>query len=674
MSCTDSKLSRFAGTDRPDRLLPAKGSPVTYDNLFQPLQVADCTIPNRIVRTAHSTGTYGDDMIAYHEERARSGLGLAILEIAGVQPSSATAIAVHSDAVMPFYEKIADRLHRHGTQVFQQLWHGGAAYGRAGQPISAGTVPAPTVNRVPRPMTAAMIDDTVAAFAAAARRCQRGGLDGVELHAAHGYLIGQFLSPATNQRDDEYGGSFENRARFLTDILDAIRAEVGPSFPVGVRLSGTDFIEGGIDPAGAAAIAALIESRIDFLDVSMSSYWRFHKFLSTLDDPLGYEVSTSEQVTKAVEVPTIVTGRIMTLDHASHLLASGVADMVSMVRAMIADPELIAKARSGREAEVRPCIGTSMGCVAQLMTAGRLQCAVNVAAGNEATVAFETPAPAPEVRKVVVVGGGAAGLEAARTAALRGHRVDLYEMTANLGGQVRIAASVPPRTDLGALTRWLADEVARLGVCVHLRTPVDPDLLLAAAPDDVIIATGSSPRRGGFQMASPSIPVPGADLPHVATSWDVLGFGGRATVGERALIFDDTGTFEAVSVADKLLAAGVAVTVVGRLDQIGANLPYPPATVEASRERLLGAGVDFVPAMALEAISPTTVATHGLGNALARTFEADTVVLVSYHQPNDELSGYLGGAPFAVHRVGNVTGTDSIMAAVHSAAAVARAI
>lgn len=645
---------------------------MSYDNLFQPLQIAGCTVPNRIARTAHSTGTTGEDLIAYHEERARGGLGLTIIEIAGVQPGSATSIPVFTDGVLPFYETLAARLHAHGTKVFQQLWHGGAAYGRAGQPVSASAVPAPSVHVVPRPMTKGMIDDTVAAFAAAAVRCRDGGLDGVELHGAHGYLIGQFLSPATNLRDDEYGGPLENRARFLVEILEAIRAEVGSTFPVGVRLSGTDFIEGGIDPAEAAAIARHIEPLVDFLDVSMGSYWRFHKFLSTMDDPLGYELESSEQVTRAVAVPTIVTGRIMTLDHASHLVETGVADMVSLVRAMVADPHLVRKAREGREAEIRPCIGTSMGCVAQLMTTGRLQCVVNVAAGRETSVAFETPAPAPTRKKVLVVGGGPAGLEAARTAALRGHEVHLYEMTAHLGGQVRIAAAAPHRADLEALTRFLADEIARLDVHVHLRTPVDPDLVLGERPDEVIVATGSTPRRDGFQLSSPSIPVPGGTLPHVYTVWDVLGFGGRATVGRTAVVYDDTATFEAIAAADTLVAAGAQVTVVSRLEQLGATIPYPPATVEASRERLYAAGVQFVPAMALREITPTEVVARGVGNDLVRTFPADTVVIATYHEPNRELADHLRAAGVTVHQAGNVNGTDTIQAAVHGAAAIAR--
>jgi 2,4-dienoyl-CoA reductase-like NADH-dependent reductase (Old Yellow Enzyme family)/thioredoxin reductase len=645
---------------------------VNYANLFQPLQIGECTVPNRIARTAHSTGTMGDDLIAYHEERARGGVGLAIIEIAGVQPSSATAIPVYSDRVLRFYEEMSRRMHAHGTKVFQQLWHGGAAYGRAGQPVSASAVPYPNVNVVPRPMTKGMIDDTVAAFASAARRCRDGGLDGVELHGAHGYLIAQFLSPATNLRDDGYGGPIENRVRFVAEILQAIRAEVGAGFPVGIRLSGTDFIEGGIDPAEAAAVARLLEPTIDFLDVSMSSYWRFHKFLSTLDDPLGYEIPTSEQVTRAVTVPTIVTGRIMTLDHASHLVDSGVADMISIVRAMIADPHLVVKAREGREDEIRPCIGTSMGCVAQLMTTGRIECVVNVAAGKETTVAFEAATPAPVRKKVLIIGGGPAGLEAARIAAQRGHEVHLYEMTGHLGGQVRIAASAPHRGDLAAITRWLAGEITRLGVHVHLRTPVDPDLVIDARPDEVVIATGSTPRRNGFQLSSPSLPIPGADLPHVYTSWDVLGFGGRATVGTNAVVFDDTGTFEAISAADRLLDAGASVTIVSRLEQLGANIAYPPATVEASRERLFASRVRFIPAMALREITPTAVVVRGIGNDVVDTIAADTVVIVSYHDPNRDIADHLEGQAFNLHLAGDVNGTNSIQAAIHAASALAR--
>jgi NADPH-dependent 2,4-dienoyl-CoA reductase/sulfur reductase-like enzyme len=255
---------------------------------------------------------------------------------------------------------------------------------------------------------------------------------------------------------------------------------------------------------------------------------------------------------------------------------------------------------------------------------------------------------------------------------LRGHEVDLYEMGSHLGGQVRMAASAPFRADVGAITRWLADEVARLGGRVHLRTPVDPDLVIDARPDEVIVATGSTPRRGGFQLSSPSRPVPGGSLPHVFTVWDVLGFGGRATVGRHALVYDDTATFEAIAAADALLAAGATVTIVSRLEQLGANITYPPATVEASRERLFGAGVRFVPSMAVQEIRATEVVMHGIGNELTMCVPADTVVMATYHEPNAELADHLRAAGMRVHLAGNVNGTDTILAAIHSAAAVAR--
>ncbi len=660
-----------------------------YPHVFQPLELGGCTLSNRIVRAAHSTGATGEALIAYHEARARGGAALTVLQIAGVHPASATDIPVYSDKVLPFYEEMAARLHAAGGRVFQQLWHGGAAVEqrsltRFRTPVAPSAVPNPMVGIVPQALTTAMIDELVEAFATAARRCEQGGLDGVELHAAHGYLIGQFLSPATNLREDGYGGDLENRTRFLREVLAAVRQETSPGFPVGIRLSADDQIEGGIRPEEAAAIARRVESDINFLDVSLSSYWRFHRLLSTLDEGLGYEVPTSEVVTRAVEVPAIVTGRITTLDHAEHLIRSGVADMVSVVRGMIADPDLVVKAREGREREIRPCIGTSVGCVARFMVAGQMRCVVNAAAGQETRVAFEVVDQAPRPKRVLVAGGGPAGLEAARAAALRGHEVVLHEMTGALGGQVRMAASVPPRSDLGAITAFLADELDRLGVTVRLRSPVDPDVVAEEHPDELIIATGTTPRRG-FQISAPSRPIPGADLPHVFTSWEVLGFGGRAAIGRRAVVFDDTGTFEAISVCDALLAAGAEVTLLSRLEQVGAAIPYPPATVEASRERLFSGAFSFTPAVALEEITAPgtdgfgTVVTGDLGTGRKRSFDADTVVVVSYHHCNRELADWTAAdrsdtGSYNLHLVGDVNGTNSIMAAIHAGARVGRAI
>lgn len=651
-----------------------------YERVFQPIDIAGTTIPNRIVRTAHSTAhawvDTNDDLIAYHEARARGGVGLSILEIAGVHLSAPTLIPVYGDHVIPGYQKLVDRLHPHGMKVFQQLWHGGAAFPinlMGGPPWSASDIPNPEAGTVPLPMTKAMIDEVVAAFASAARRCKEGGVDGVEIHGAHGYLVGQFLSPLTNRRTDDYGGSRENRARFLREILAAIRAEVGPDYPVGVRFSASEEVDGGLVPEEVIEIAKLIEPDVDFLDVSLGSYYRFYKMLSPMDDPLGYEIPKSGQVTRAVKVPTIVTGRIMTLDHAEQLLAEGTADLVSMVRALIADPNLVIKAKEGRAEQIRPCISSSQGCVGGIFgDQRRMGCVVNVAAGQEAMLPSDDPGKASTPKKVMVVGGGAAGLEAARTAALRGHTVSLYEMTRRLGGQVRIAAQAPHRADYGAIVQWLADEIDRFGVEVHLGQPVDPDLVREVAPDIVIVATGSTPRRDGFRISRPATPLPGADLPHVYSTWDLFGAGGRATVGSSAVVFDDTGGYEAISVAEELQRQGAAVTFVTRNTTIGEHVPAKGATILPAKERLFAGQFELVTDAIPLAITPTTVEIGFLGSAGVRKIDADTVVMVGYNTPNRELADELAGFGGQVLVVGDANGSRTLQTAIREGHMAAR--
>ena len=479
------------------------------------------------------------------------------------------------------------------------------------------------------------------------------------------------MSPATNVRTDEYGGSLENRMRFLMEVLRAIRSEVGTDFCVGIRLPNEEYVPGGLTPADVAEMAKIVEPLVDYVSLHMGSYWRFHKLLATMDEPLGLELDASSVITRVVDKPTIVVGRIMTLDHASHIVASGTADMVSMVRALIADPELVNKARRGEESQIRPCIGSSMGCVGQLMSTGRLSCVVNIAAASEASVPFETPGPADVRKRVMVVGGGPAGLEAARTAALRGHEVHLHEATRRLGGQVAIAARAPHRADIGAITEWLATELERLGVTIRLSSMVDPDVVAEVAPDEIIVATGSTPRRDGFQLATPVQPIAGHEQSHVFTSWDVFGAGGRAEIVGPAVVFDDTGTFEAISVADALLAAGVAVTMISRYDSIGATLPYPPATIGAAKERLMSGDFDFIGGHYVQAIGADEVVVGVPFTERRRSIPARTVVLVGYNHPNRELAEWFEGDP-RVHLVGDVTGTNGIMAAIHQAAQTAR--
>lgn len=647
-----------------------------YDNLFEPIEVGSVTIPNRIVRTAHSTGHMwvdsGKSLIAYHEARAKGGVGMSILEIGGVHMSSPSIIPVFADFVMDGYRKLADAMAPHGMKLFQQLWHGGSAapLNILGGPLwSASDVPNPQNGLVPVPMTQGMIDEIVESFASAARRVMGGGLDGVEIHGAHGYLVGQFLSPLTNKRTDQYGGSLENRTRFLREIIAAMRIEVGPTFPIGVRLSSSEEVEGGLTPEECAEIARIVEPLVDFIDVSLAGYYKFYRMLAPMDEPLGYEIPKSEVVTRSVKVPTIVTGRIMTLDHASRIVASGQADMVSMVRALVADPDLVRKARDGRANEVRPCIGSSQGCLGGLFSPKlgmqpKMGCVVNVAAGIEDMVPSDTPSPASRAKRVVVVGGGAAGMEAARTAALRGHHVTLYEMTAKLGGQVGIAAQAPHRGDYGAITHWLGEEMERLGVKVMLRTAADPDLLADEGADEIVVATGSTPRRDGFQAGEPGRSLEGVNLPHVYTSWDVFGFGGRATIGKNAVVYDDTGEYEAVCVAEALLEAGARVTFVTRHGRVGEHVPAPEGTLLPALERLRSADFVCIPGSFLERITPAEVHIGVIGGTGRAQHEADTVVMVGYNHPNRELADALIGTGGRPHLVGDAAGGVGLQKAI----------
>ena len=647
-----------------------------YEHLFTPLEVGPLTLKNRIVRSAHGTHLAGESLIAYHEARAKGGVALSTLEATGVHANAPSVLPVYSDAVIPFYRELAARMRPYGMAMFQQLYHPGSATRpkKAATQVSSSPIPNPMVGGIPTEMSIGDIAEMVEAFADAAWRCREGGLDGIDIHASSGYLIEQFMSPANNTRDDEYGGSFANRTRFLVEILQAVRDRVGTDYCVGIRLPNEEYIPGGLEPDDIAAVARLAEPYVDYVSLHMGSYWRFHKLLAPMDEPLGNEMASNARITPSLTKPTMVVGRIMTLDDAERIVAEGQADMVSMVRALIADPELVAKTQRGDGHLVRPCIGSNIGCVGQLMTTGVLSCVVNVAAAQETSVTFEPPAPAPVRKRVLVVGGGPAGLEAARTAALRGHEVHLYEATRHLGGQVAIAASAPHRSDIGAITEWLADEVARLGVTVRLSTMVLPDVVEELAPDEVIVATGTSPRRDGFQLSAPVTPIPGHDLPHVYTSWDVFGFGGRAEVVGPAVVYDDTGTFEAISVADALLVAGVHVTMVGRLESIGATLPYPPATVAAAKERLWSGDFDFVGGHHLREIRPGEVSIGVPFTDRERTVPAATVVIVTYGHPNRELAELLVDGPWNVHRIGDVTGTNGVLPAIHQAAAVARAI
>ncbi len=649
-----------------------------YDKLFEPISVGGVEIPNRIVRSAHGTHLMGEDLIAYHEARAKGGVGMSTIQATSVHPNAPGGIALWSDKCVPFLEEIGQRVHAHGMKLFHQIYHPGAGYGAAmGAPEhwSASEIPNPMAGVVPVAITKTQIDDLIAHFAAAARRVRDAGLDGVDIHASSGYLLHEFLSPALNKRTDEYGGSAENRMRLLIEVIAAVREAVGDGdFAVGVRLPNEDYVPGGLTAELNRDIALAVDPMVDYVSLHMGAYWRFHKLIAPADDPLGVEMRSNATITPLLQSPTIVVGRIMTMDHANHIVSSGEADMVSMVRALIADPELVNKARNGQEHRIRPCIGSNMGCVGRLMSGQGLSCVVNVTAAMESKMAQEPDNPTDTPKKILVIGGGPAGLEFARTAAMRGHHVELHEAMQMLGGQVNMAASAPHRGDIGAITSWLADELEFLQVDIRLNSLVDADMIRQAAPDAVVLATGTTPRNDGFQLTDPGQPVAGFDLPHVRNSWDLFGFGDAVDIQGPAVVYDDTGSFEAISAADVLLQAGVHVTMVSRCKDVGDNLPYPAVTAGAARERLMSGDFDFIGGHYLRAIRSDEVEIGVMFTQRQRVIPAKTVVLVGYNEPNRQLAGELADSGLEVHQIGDVQGRNSILNAIHSGAKLGRSI
>lgn len=633
--------------------------------ILDPILIGGVEIPNRVVRTAHGTflavNGIDDDFINYHLARAKGGCGLTILETATVHPSSGSTMRLWDDSLVPGYRRLMDAVRPHGMRVFQQLYHGGHNFpGVGGLTWSASNVTSPW-GSTPIAMKARQIREIIDAFALAAQRCRDGGLDGVEVHGAHGYLFHQFLSRLTNHRDDDYGGPIENRMRLLLEVMRAVRAYARPGFAVGVRLSVSE-VPGGVTQDDCRAVTAALEAEnlVDFIDLSLGDYFYMPSMNATMERPTGYELPSVAPVAATVRVPRIVAGRFRTLEEADQVIRDGTADMVSMVRAQIADPDLVRKTREGRASEVRPCIACNQGCIGGLFRNQRLGCLVNPAVGFEAELSEDLWTATDTPRRVLVVGGGPAGLEAARVAAHLGHEVTLAEASANLGGTVNIARRAPFLHTLGDITHWLEQEVYRLGVDVRLGTYMDAQAVRAEAADVVILATGSLPKMDGIQTETPWIRPVGVDLPHVLSSTDLLT--APPLRSRSAVVLDDVGHYEAIAAVDALLARNIAVTLVTRHAQMTPYVQSTQRTMPALKRFLTG---DFtlMTHSGLTAIGEGTCTVQSIFGGPEKTVAADHVVLITPNASLDELYDTLE-AEVAIVRIGDCLSPRDVQAAI----------
>lgn len=641
--------------------------------VFEPLRVGPVELPNRVVRTAHGglemSQRMSEDYIAYHARRGKGGCGLTILGAASVHPSSQLfPFSLFHPNIVSDYAKLMAACRPWSMKVFAQLWHGGNLYPAAdgGPGWAVSDIPG-MLGMTGIRMTEGMIREVIAAYATSAVNARDGGLHGIEVHAAHGYLPQQFLSPVYNDRTDDWGGSFENRSRFLLDIMRAIRAAVGDDLAISVRLAASD-MPGGIDIAEnqRVLLALQAESLIDMVNVSRGDYYRMDTMVGAMQNPTGYEIPSSGEIAAVATVPRLLAGRYRTLDDAEQLLRDGTADMVSMVRAQIADPDLVNKGRAGRALEVRPCIGCN-----QQGRGGRFGCAVNAAAGVESSYDEDLISTAPQPRKVLVIGGGPAGMEAARVAALKGHQVILCEASSKLGGMLNTARRAPHSAGFGDIAVWLEQEVFRLGVEVRLNSYMEADDIMAEGADNVIIATGSQPRMDGQQYSYPTLQVNGANQQHVLSSTELLR--SDRDLGASALVLDTVGDYEGLAASEFLLERGMSVTYVTS----GAGLAE-------KNERRFPAWERFLQHGRFELLAWHHLVAIGQGEASVRpylgasdqlrTVSADTVVLITPNQPLRDVHDALIGQQDGLTIIGDAKQPRDLLRSIWEGHAAARAI
>src|SRR5438105_6016937 len=482
-----------------------------FRSLFTPIQVGRLTLKNRIYSSGHAEamaegGRPTERLAQYHEAKARGGCALTIFGgSSSVHPSSPAAawkqIANHDDSIIPGYREIADAVHRHDCLVFTQLTH----LGRRAQSdpevspvlLAPSQIPERVHREVPHELEPEQIATLVRAFGEAARRCRAGHLDGIEISMAHNHLIDQFWCPLFNQRTDEYGGSLANRMRFAFEVLADIRREVGRDFVVGARISGDEFTAGGLSAHDMAEIARRLAASglMDFLSIiggGAHTYALQAAAVPNMSFPTAVYVPLAAAIKKAApSLPILHASRIVDPIQAEQLAAAGQVDVVGMTRALIADPDLPRKAREGRLDDIRTCVGANEGCIDRIYQGKPVTCVQNPATGREAELGEVHAATKP--KKVVVIGGGVAGLEAARMAAVRGHRVVLFEKTAELGGQVLLAARAPARAEYAGIVRFLAAQVRKHGVDVRLDVEATPTAVVVARPVAIITGHASPP-------------------------------------------------------------------------------------------------------------------------------------------------------------------------------------
>jgi 2,4-dienoyl-CoA reductase-like NADH-dependent reductase (Old Yellow Enzyme family)/thioredoxin reductase len=627
-----------------------------FPNLFSPVTIGEVEIRNRILSTGHDTtlptdGKVNDALVAYHEARARGGVGLIVCQVTGIHETarytSHILMGVDDDCI-PGFRRLADAVHAHGTKLFVQLFHPGREImeshdGSAPVAYAPSASPSERFHVIPRALPRAMIAEIIAGYAATAARVREAGADGVEIVASHGYLPAQFLNPKVNRRDDEYGGTAANRLRFLREVTGAVRTATGPGFVVGMRISGDEKDPEGLTEETSLEVIDNVATDLDYVSViagTSASLGGATHIVPPMAIGNAYLAPFAAVVKARVAIPVMVAGRINQPQEAENIVASNQADMCGMTRALICDPEMPGKAQGGRSADIRACIACNQACIGHFHKGFPISCIQHPETGRERT--YGVLSQAVRRKKVMVIGGGPGGMKAAAVAAQRGHAVTLYEAAPRLGGQALLAQLLPGRAEFGGIVTNLTRELELAGVTVLTGTPVDTALIEAARPDAVIVATGGKPRWP--QAADIS------EEAHVVDAWQVLK--GQANAGSRVVVADWRCDWIGVGIAEMLAEGGRQVRLA--VNGLYAGELLPSYVRDMAVARLHRLGVEIIPYARLYGCDVDTVYLQHTSSEEPIVIEGiDTLVLAQGHMPECALLDALEDTDLPVIAIGD---------------------
>ena len=640
---------------------------MAYEKLFQRGRIGNLELKNRIVMPpmgtgmACASGEASDRIIRYYAERAKAGCGLICTEITCVDEDTGAGgyFQLHASG-MQFAQrlkKLADAVHRYDTKIFLQLHHPGreisARVQKAGEIVAPSAIPCPVTKEMPRALTTQECEELVKKFVKAANIAKIAGMDGVELHAAHGYLLNQFMSPHTNKRTDKYGGDFFNRMRLITEIIIGIRYSCGPDFPVCVRISADEFLEDGIKIEEGVKIARYLESLgVAAIDVSCGTYETGSTIVEPYYRPEGWKKHLAASVKAAVKIPVIAVNTIKSPATAEKLLEEGVCDFVAIGRGQLADAEWAKKAKEGKEHLIRKCMGC-MYCFKAALTGMPIICNANPNLGLEEIYNEDTLKKDGAGRTVAVIGGGPGGMQAALVLARRGFRPVLFEKTDRLGGTMNYAKLAPNKELVGDFLETMKNELAEARVEVRYNTEATVEAVKALNPYGVFVATGAEQIR---------LPVPGADKKHVYMATDVLT--DSSLLKGRKVVVVGAGV-TGIETAEVLARNGNQVTIVEMTGNVGGGL-YPSLKIYYSK-LLQDLGVRILTMQGITEICDDKVILRHSATAFKSELEADAVVFAAGVRPNRALTEAFFASFDKVTTVGDATAPGLIGDALREA-------